>query len=124
MGAGYRDGGLMPAYTAYNILLDSSFEVESGIVDDFSQSGTQHSRVFHSTNYYRFDLVYQMTKTEFDAITAAYDANPRADFTGFQYHSVSPIETYTVKFLERPRITENIGLNRFFVSVRLRGTRD
>ena len=114
----------MPAYTHYNILLEqSSVEPESGIVDDFSQAGTQHSRVFHSTNYFRFDLTYSMTKAQFDAICAAYDANPRADFTAFEYHSVSPIETYTVKFLERPRIISNIGLSRFFVSVRLRGVR-
>jgi hypothetical protein len=115
----------MPAYTAYNIILEaSSVETESGIVDDFSQAGTQHSRVFHSTNYFRFDLTYSMTKAQFDSICAAYDANPRANFTGFEYHSVSPIETYTVKFLARPRITDNLGLNRFFVSVQLRGTLD
>jgi hypothetical protein len=115
----------MPAYTHYNILLDqSSVDPEDGVVDDFAQSGGHHSREFHSNIYFRFNLVCQMTKAQLDAICAAYDANKRTDFTGFEYLSVSPVETYTVKFLERPRAIENLGLNRFFVSVKLRGTLD
>jgi len=114
----------MPAYTNYNVLLESQTDPEPGIVDDFSQGGIQHSRIFHSSTYHVFDVVYHMTKAEFDAICAAYDAAPRDFFTGFLHHDVSPAEVYTVKFLARPRITKNTGDNEFYVAVRLRGTLD
>lgn len=114
----------MATWTVYSILLDSRQELESGIDDDFSQPGIQHSRIFHSRQYYRFRLVYSMTMAQFDALLATYAANPRTEFTDFQYHAVSPIVTYTVKFLAPPEITENNGLSRFFVEVNLRGYRN
>ena len=112
----------MANYPAYNILLESTKEEEAGIVDDYSQAGTQHSRTFY-TGYYRFMLVHQLSVTEFNSLKATYDAGPRDTYT-LTYYSESPVATYSVKFTGPPQITQNLALNRMFVSVPLRGTRD
>ena len=108
-------------YTAH--LLDSRQELESGIDDDFSQPGIQHSRIFHSRQYYRFKVIHSLTLAQFNSLLATYAAGPRDEYT-FQYHSTSPQTTYTVKFLAPPEIVENIGLSRFFVESNLRGYRN
>jgi hypothetical protein len=112
----------MAAYPAHEILLGSTKEEEAGIIDDFSQAGTQHSRTFF-TGYYRFTLLHQLSLTEFNSLKSTYDATPRADFT-LSYYDESPVATYTVKFIAPPQIVENLALNRMFVQVQLRGRRD
>lgn len=112
----------MANYPAHEILLGSTKEEEAGIVDDFSQSGTQHSRTFY-TGYYRFTLIHQLSVTEFNTLKTTYDAGPRDNYT-LTYYDESPIATYTVKFIGPPQIVENLALNRVFVQVPLRGTRN
>lgn len=110
----------MAAYPSYSIGLGSTQEPESGIEDDFSQSGLQHARIFHGRQYYRFRLVHSLTLAQWNSLFATYAAGPRDDYT-FTYISQSPQVTYTVKFLEPPQITENRGLDRFEVQTLLRG---
>ena len=112
----------MANYPSYDILLDSRQELESGIDDDFSQPGIQHSRIFHSRQYYRFRLKHSLTTTQFNSFLVTYAAGPRDEYT-LTYYS-SPAVTYTVKFLAPPEITENIGLGRVFVEAILRGYRN
>lgn len=114
----------MTAYLNNPILLVSKTDPEEGIEDDISQSGIQHSIILRSGLYHTFDLVYDMTYAEFKNQCAQYDAGPRDFYTGFEYHEVSPMETYTVKYQGRPRITGNDGAGQFTVAVRLRGTLD
>jgi len=109
-------------YPSYEILLVSQQDDEPGIVDDFSQAGTQHSRIFHSQTYCRFQVRHHMTWAEFKALRDMYDAGPRDSYTNFIYHDVSPAEIYTVKFLARPQVSENTGGGEFYVDVILRGT--
>jgi len=110
-----------PTFT-HGIGEDSSMEAESGIQDDFSQSGLQHSRLFY-TGYYRFNLVHNLSMAEYTSLFATYTANPRANYT-LIYFSTSPAVTYTVKFTGPPTITANQGLNRVRVEVGLRGTKN
>ena len=112
----------MAAYPSYNILLESTKEEEAGIVDDFSQAGTQHSRTFF-TGMYRFTLLHQLSLAQFNSLKTTYDATPRAVFT-LTYYAESPVATYSVKFLAPPQILQNLALNRVFVQVQLRGTKD
>jgi hypothetical protein len=112
----------MANYPTHEILLGSTKEEEAGIVDDFSQAGTQHSRTFY-TGRYRFMLIHQLSVTEFNALKTTYDAGPRDNYT-LTYYSESPAATYTVKFTGPPQIVENLALNRVFVQVPLRGTRN
>ena len=111
----------MATYPSYTISLDSTPQKEQGIEDDFSQSGIQHSREYHSQQYYRFDFIHpSMTQSEVDTLDAFYTAGKRDEHT-FTYYDTSPITTYTVKFLAPPEIVENYGLGRFAVNVKLRG---
>lgn len=112
----------MAAYPSYNILLESTKEEEAGIVDDFSQAGTQHSRTFF-TGYYRFTLLHQLSLAQYNSLKATYDAGPRSTYT-LTYYAESPAATYSVKFLAPPQIMQNLALNRLFVQVLLRGTKD
>lgn len=111
----------MTAYVNYPVLLVSSTESEEGIRDDISQSGIQHSIILRSQRYELFDVLYYMTLAELQAIQALYDAGPRDWYTGFRYIQTSPVTLYTVKFQRRPTAVENLGGNRFKVTVRLRG---
>ena len=113
----------MANYPSHSILLDSTRELESGEVDDFSQAGIQHSRTFHSQQYYRFRLVHSLTLAEFESLLTTYSATPRGWYT-LTYHSVSPQVTYQVKFLQPPQPVENLGDGRLRVDVDLRGYRD
>ena len=110
----------MANYPSHSILIGSAQTPESGIDDDFAQSGIQHSRIFHGQQYYRFRLIHSLTLTEWNSLFATYTAGPRDEYT-FTYLAASPTVTYTVKFLEPPTITENFGLNRFEVRTFLRG---
>ena len=113
----------MANYPAYDILLSSSkTEEEDGIVDDFSQGGIQHSRIFHSQSYYRFSLDHSLSLVQFNSLKATYDAGKRDEYT-LTYYDESPIATYTVKFTSAPQITGNNGVT-YFVNCRLRGTKD
>lgn len=113
----------MAAYPSYDILLTSLPEKENGIFDDFSQAGTQHSRTFHSQQYYRFAVRHSLTLAQYNSLCSTYEAAPRDSYT-LTFYDQSPIQTYTVKFLKPPEIVENLGLNRFLVDVSLRGTKD
>lgn len=113
----------MAAYPSHNILLGSTKEEESGVLDDFAPSGTQHSRILHSQSYYRFRLLHQLTLAEWNALKATYNAGKRDAYT-LTYLTESPVQTYTVKFTGPPQIIQNLALNRFFVEVPLRGTAD
>jgi len=110
----------MPSYPSLNIGLDSSQELESGIEDDFSQPGVQHSRLFHAQQYYRFRLVHTITMTQFNSLLATYAADKRSDFT-LTYYNTSPVSTYTVRFLSPPSIRVNHGANNVEVESNLRG---
>jgi len=110
-------------YPSYPILIGSRPDRENGIQDDFSQAGSQHSRTFHSQQYYRFPIRHKLTQAEFDSLIATYDAGPRDTYT-LTFYDVSPAVTYSVKFLEPPQITDNIGNGRFLVEVLLRGTKN
>ena len=113
----------MAAYPSYEILLGSGFEEEAGVADDYSQAGSQHSRLMHSQPYYRFNLLHALTLAEWNSLRATYTAGRRDTYT-LTYFSESPSVTYSVKFTGPPVIVENIGLGNFFVSVPLRGTRN
>jgi hypothetical protein len=113
----------MAAYPSHNILLDSSQELEQGIVDEYSEGGIQHSRTFHSQQYYRFTLLHSLTIAQFTSLLSTYAAGPR-DFYTLTYHSVSPQVTYNVKFTAPPEIVDNFGNSRFKVEVHLRGYRN
>jgi len=105
-------------YTSH--MLDSDINPESGVDDDFSQSGIQHSRIFHSAGYYRFRLLHSLTLTEYNTLRTFYDTYPRT-FVTLSYFATSPSITYNVKFLSPPAIVENLGSNRLKVEVHLRG---
>ena len=110
----------MAAYPSYDILLGSSRDEESGIKDDFAQSGSQHARVFHSQSYYRFRLLHALTLAQFKTLKSFYDSGKRTDHT-LTYLTESPAVTYTVKFTSPPQIVGNISGSLFAVEVRLRG---
>jgi hypothetical protein len=114
----------MANYPAYNILISSSkAEDDSGIEDDYSQAGAQHSRIFFASSYYEFSIDHQLSLDEWDTLKALYDAGPRDVYT-LTYYDESPIATYSVKFISPPQIVSNIGGNRFYVRSNLRGTKD
>ena len=114
----------MAAYPSYNILLDSSQTLEAGYLDDFTESGVQYSRAMHSAQYYRFTLRHQLTAAQWSSLSATYAAGPRDTYTLTYRADTSPIVTYSVKFTEPPQIVSNWGLDRYVVSVSLRGTQD
>ena len=110
----------MAAYPSYAVILDSSQGLESGIDDDFAQAGSQHSRIFHSQQYYRYRLYHALTLAQFNSLLATYTAGKRDTYT-LTYHAVSPAVTYSVKFTSPPEITSNIRPDIFLVEVNLRG---
>jgi hypothetical protein len=113
----------MAAYPSYDILLGSDKTEESGVDDDYSEAGTQHSRLFHSQPYYRFRLRHNITLDQFNSLKADYDAGRRAVRT-LTYYSESPAATYSVKFTGPPQIKTNHGNDRLLVESPLRGTKD
>ena len=112
----------MANYPAYSILLTSSQEQESGIDDDFSQGGAQHSRIFHSQAYYTFSLDHFLTLAQWNSLVATYAAGPRDVYT-LTYHAESPAVTYSVKFTSPPVKVSNSGADYYFVTSKLRGTK-
>lgn len=111
----------MAAYLNYPILLGSTKEEEAaGIQDDFSQGGSQHSRVFHSQAYFRFRLMHKVTLAQWNTLKADYDAGPR-DVRTLTYHDESPAVTYSVKYIGPPRQIRNLGGDRYIVESLLRG---
>lgn len=113
----------MANYPAYPILLSSSIGPENGIEDDLAQPGQQHSRIFHSQQYYEFSLDHKLTLAEWNSLFATYTAGPRDVYT-LTYHDESPAATYSVKFVAPPAIVTNLGEGKFFVTCELRGTKD
>jgi hypothetical protein len=113
----------MTAYPSHNILLESSVEEESGVIDDFAVTGTMHSRIVHSEGHYRFRLLHQLNVDEFNTLRALYNAGKRDVYT-LTYYAESPVATYSVKFLAPPTIVTNLSRNELFVECTLRGTRD
>ena len=115
----------MAAYPTYEITLDSTQELESGIDDDFSQSGIQHSRILHGKQYYRFSLVHIITRVQFASLLATYAAGPRDTYTLTYYDfGTSPLTTFSVKFVNPPMIRKNIGGSLVEVESNLRGFKD
>jgi len=112
----------MAALTTYGILLDSTRSRESGIEDDFSQSGQQHSRVFHSQAYYVFQIREYVSMAQFQAMETEFESTPRATFT-LTYYAVSPSVTYNVKYTTAPNISENLGGDKYIATRTLRGTK-
>ena len=113
----------MAAYPSHNILLESDKTEESGVKDDYAESGTQHSRLFYSKPYYRFSLRHHLTLAEFNSLKATFDAGRRDVYT-LSYFDESPVATYSVKFTGPPQIRTNYGNGRFLVAVPLRGFKD
>jgi len=113
----------MAAYPSYGILLDSEMEWESSWRDDIAESGSLHSRQLRSTNYVRFLLVHHMTTAEWRSLLTTFQAGPRDTYT-LTYHTESPSVTYSVTFLEPPRVIANHGGSRHTVQVTLRGVQD
>lgn len=112
----------MAAYPSYNILLVSSFEEEDGVIDDFTPEGGMHSRIMYATRYYRFRAIHQLSLAQWQSLRTTYGAGKRDVYTGFTWFGESPAVTYNVQFTGPPRIIENLGLDRFFVEVPLRGS--
>ena len=113
----------MAAYPSYDILLESEKKEEPGVTDDYSEAGTQHSRLFHSQPYYRFRLFHNITLAQFNSLKTTYDAGRRDTYT-LTYFSESPAATYTVKFTGPPQINTNFGNDRLLVEAPLRGFKD
>jgi hypothetical protein len=112
----------MAAYPSYSIGIGSSRNVENNYEDDISANGTMHSRLMHSRIYHRFSVVHpNLTGQEYSDLLTTYANNFRATMTGFTYHDESPAVSYSVQFLEPPKIAANLGSNRFDVMVSLRG---
>lgn len=114
----------MPAYPSHNILMPSLPVEESGIVDDFAESGPMHSRVFHSQSYYRFTIYHQLSRAQWIAYRAAYQADKRSAWTGLTFYNESPARTYTVYYTAPPQVVQNLGGGRVLIEVQLRGTAD
>lgn len=97
-----------------------------GWQDDFAPGGNQHSRQFHSQQYYIFSVVHFLTQAEFDTLAADYDANPRTTRTFIwpPYDDTSPETTYTVKYLGRPVQAQKVAADKWVVTVSLRGYKD
>ena len=111
----------MASIPLYDISIDETPVPEQGIDDDFSQSGIQHSRILHTSQWFQFPFNHpSLTEAEFTALTDIYDAAPRGSHT-FQFYSTSPQTIYTGTFLSRPAKTENHGLDRWRVEYRMRG---
>ena len=110
----------MAAYPSYNILLGSTMEEESGIIDDFTPEGGMHSRIMYASRQYRFRLIHHLTLSQWQALRTTYGTGKRDTYT-FTYLTESPAVTYNVKFTGPPRIIENHGADRFTVEVPLRG---
>ena len=113
----------MAAYPSYSILLESDKDEESGVKDDYAESGTQHSRLFYSQPYYRFRLRHNLTLAQFNSLKVTFDAGRRDTYT-LTYFDESPQATYSVKFTGPPQIKTNYGNGRFLVEVPLRGFKD
>jgi len=114
----------MAAYPSYNILQRSTMTEESGVEDDFADTGTMHSRIFHS-GFYRFTVYHQLSMAQWlNLRDTIYANNQRTALTGFVFYSESPARTYTVKFTGAPQIVENLKKDQFIVEVPLRGTAD
>jgi len=114
----------MANYPSYTVSLESVPELESGIEDDFSQSGIQHSRLFHGKQYYRFAVTHpNVTQAQYDSLLATYAAGPRDTYT-YTHYSTSPATTFSVKFTQPPMKTINHGGGRFQVVSYLRGFKD
>ena len=96
---------------------------ESGVSDDFTQGGQQHSRIFHSQAYYRWTLAHTLTRAQYNSLMATYTAGQRDTYT-LTYFDESPVVTYSVKFIQPPAITANHGNDWFAVQVQLRGFKD
>ena len=106
----------MSNYPDYKQLMESRHELEQGHADDFSQSGTQHSRQQHALQYHRFTLFHPLTPAEFDDLLTFYTDEPR-DEHQLIYHSVE----YTVKFLRPPQISQNRADRKYLTEVQMRG---
>ena len=113
----------MSAYPSYGILLESQLDYEPSWRDDVAESGVLSSRQLRSANYIRFTLLHNLTQAEYNALVTTYNAGPRDTYT-LTYLAESPQVTYSVKFIDLPQITANVGGGRFLVSVSLRGTQD
>lgn len=113
----------MAAYPSYGILLDSKRTAESKWRDEFSDAGSQHSRQLRSLEYVTFELVHQLTVTQYRALMTTFNAGERDTYT-LTYFDESPAVTYSVKFLRPPNITQNFGNGKLEVEVVLRGTPD
>jgi hypothetical protein len=113
----------MAAYPSYDILLGSDKTEESGVADDYSEAGTQHSRLFYSQPIYRFRLRHNLTLAQFNSLKADYDADRRGVRT-LTYFDESPTATYSVKYTGPPQIKTNYGNDRLLVESPLRGTKD
>ena len=101
----------MAAYPSYSILLESDKTEESGVKDDYAESGTQ------------FSLRHHLTLAEFNSLKATFDAGRRDVYT-LSYFDESPVATYSVRFTGPPQIRTNYGNGRFLVAVPLRGFKD
>jgi len=113
----------MAAYPSHAILLGSTQKPEKGWRDTTSSSGTLHSRQLHGKSYWQFDLLHNLSGTEYEALVAVHDAAPRTTHT-LTYRTESPAITYTVTFTARPEIVRNHGGGRYDVRAKLRGFKD
>ena len=112
----------MAAYPSYGIKMESQRMPENTFRDDLSSSGVLHSRTMHSKQYYIFEIVHPgLTGQQYADLFSSYTGDPRGTWTGLSWHTSSPSETYSVIFIEPPRVIRNHGNNRFDVAVKLRG---
>ena len=111
----------MAAYPSHGVILSSTRTPENIYRDDVSDSGVMFSRRLRTVQYYRFQVVHNLTGQQYAALMTTFQAGPRDTYTGFTYHLESPALTYSVQFTAPPQTTTNHGSDRYDVTVYLRG---
>lgn len=112
----------MADYPSYTTGIGSRRTLESRHIDDFASSGTMHSRLMHSKQYFQFSVIHPgLTGVQYQALKDLYESGPRDTWTNFTWHNVSPAEVYSVIFTGPPQTVVNHGNNLFDVRVELRG---
>lgn len=94
----------MATYPDLKISSRSKALPDAGILEDFSEDGTEYTRRDWAATKYRITVIHQwITLAEFDQLIALYDS-------GLGPHDVTVnSKDYSAKFIDEPRITERRG---------------
>lgn len=104
------------AYVTQKQLYGSTKEVSRGTAADRAESGKVRLRSFYSQSWAAFKLVHYCTTAEKDAILSHYNSNATLSFD-MTYQADG--QTYTVRYLSRPRIKQAEGTFEWHVEVQL-----